>query len=362
MPAVQVQTDFDLEEYDVPDQGIEWLDAIDHKREQNATLEGTDWFEVTFDDDALLEPLDPTVNYAVVVQASDPSTLELAVEKVWKAENGHVGIESQTVQTYDPDEDREKAEAERDTLLEVYDERGLEAMMHKVELQAMQNGYLDVDRVDIGLFHEDPPDRFETLVQRLEGEMNPYWNTDGEVIDDPEPDLQAQNPYWRLETIPVNDPAGEPLGHAMHMVVYDGIEHDPESIGTPVMDENEPFRMLGMAHFETTEAADKFGKEFNGYLMPGLLEGPELAVEVARLEEMPVDWKTLEEDDLKAYQDGQYTLTRDPSDWQPYNPNAERDARIEAEGLYTDAIHLFVKLDEVEEEPKIEPATPDFDL
>jgi hypothetical protein len=38
---------------------------------------------------------------------------------------------------------------------------------------------------------------------------------------------------------------------------------------------------LEIVHFESTEATDKFGKEFNGYLMPGLLEGPELAVEVA---------------------------------------------------------------------------------
>jgi hypothetical protein len=86
--------------------------------------------------------------------------------------------------------------------------------------------------------------------------------------------------------------------------------------------------ILEIVHFESTEATDKFGKEFNGYLMPGLLEGPELAVEVARLEELPVDWKILEGDDFKAYQDAQYTLTHDPSDWHPYNPNAERDARI----------------------------------
>jgi hypothetical protein len=98
------------------------------------------------------------------------------------------------------------------------------------------------------------------------------------------------------------------------------------------------FSILEMAHFETTEAADKFGREFNGYLMPGVLEGPELAQEVARLEGLPVEWKTLDGDDLTAYQNLTLTLTRDPADWHPYNPNAERDARIEAEGLYTDPI------------------------
>ena len=46
--------------------------------------------------------------------------------------------------------------------------------------------------------------------------------------------------------------------------------------------------MLEIAHFETAEAADRFIEEFNGYLVPGVLEGPELAVEVARLEELPI--------------------------------------------------------------------------
>ncbi|QPC81706.1 hypothetical protein G4Y79_18725 [Phototrophicus methaneseepsis] len=361
---ITVNDDFDTDELessaqDNPTIYAEWAEEANLKRETNASLESTDWFEATFDNDALLEPLDSTVNYAVTLEASDPWTLELAVEKVWKGEHGYVGFESQTVQTYDPDEDREVAEAERDALLEVYDERGLEAMMHKAELQAMQNGYLDPHRANLGLFRDGPQDRFETLAQRLENETNPYWNTEGEVIDEPEP--SAQNPYWRLDTIPVNDPEGEPLGHALHMVVYDNVEHDPECVGTPPMAEDEPFRMLEMAHFETTEAADKFGKEFNGYLMPGLLEGPELAVEVARLEELPVNWKTLEGDDLKAYQDGQYTIIHDLSGWHPYNPNAERDARIEAEGIYTDSMY-DVTIFNNEDESQFNPSFPDPEL
>lgn len=92
--------------------------------------------------------------------------------------------------------------------------------------------------------------------------------------------------------------------------------------------------MLEMAHFETTEVADRFGKDFNGYLISGLLDGLELAVEVARLEGLPTEWKTLEDDDLKAYQNAELTFTRDLADWHPYNPNAECDARIAAEGLY----------------------------
>ncbi|MEO1440357.1 MAG: hypothetical protein AAFV33_08125, partial [Chloroflexota bacterium] len=66
--------------------------------------------------------------------------------------------------------------------------------------------------------------------------------------------------------------------------------------------------------------------------------------------------------DSPDYRDLNLTLTRDPADWQPYNPNAERDARIEAEGLYTDPIHQFTTFDEDEDDPKVEPAAPDFDL
>ena len=364
---IALHDDFDTQASDVDTPGYpalyrEFAEAAAQEREANAALEGAAWFEATFakSDTQLLQPIDDTVNYAVVVQEADPWTLELAVEKYWKEPGGYVGVESLTLHTYDPETGREQAEQEREALLEVYDQRRLEGMMHKAELTAMQNDWLDGDRADPRLFTQGPPDRFETLAQQLEGEINPYWNTDGEQID--EPGAAVENPYWRMETLPVNDPDGEPLGHALQMVVYPNIEHDPERVGTPVMAEDEPFRLLEMAHFETTEAADKFGREFNGYLMPGLLEGPELAEEVARLEGLPVEWKTLEGDDLKAYQNAELTLTRDPADWHPYNPNAERDARIEAEGLYTDPIQQFTKLDEDEDEPEVEPTAPDFDL
>jgi hypothetical protein len=387
---VQVAMSDDIEEFDVetptPDYPTlyrEFAEAAAQEREANASLEGAAWFEATFaqSETELLQPFDDRVNYAVVVQDADPWTLELAVEKYWKEPGGYLGVDSLTLHTRDPETGREQAEQERGALLEVYDERGLEAMMHKAELTAMQNDWLDGNRADPRLFTQGPPDRFETLAQQLEGEINPYWNTDGEAVPLPEPQdyvyrvefdeaegmdfvppEAAENPYWRMETLPVNDPDGEPLGHALHMVVYPNVEHDPERVGAPAMAEDEPFRLLEMAHFETTEAADRFGREFNGYLMPGLLEGPELAQEVARLEGLPVEWKALEGDDLTAYQNLTLTLTRDPVDWHPYNPNAERDARIEAEGLYTDPIQQFTRLDEGEDEQKVEPVSPDFDL
>jgi ketosteroid isomerase-like protein len=352
---ITLNDDFDTEAFDADVPGYpalyrELAEEAEREREANAMLEGAAWFEATFakSDTELLQPIDDTVNYAVVVQDADPWTVELAVEKYWKEPNGYIGISSVTLDTYDPDTGRELAERDREALMLVHDERGLEGLMHKAELTAMEHDWLDADRDDPRLFRQGPPDRFETLAQQLEGE----------TIPEPE---AVENPYWRMETLPVNDPDGEPLGHALHMVVYPHIEHDPERVGTPVMPEDEPFRMLEMAHFETTEAADRFGKEFNGYLMPGLLEGPELAQEVARLEGLPIEWKTLEGDDLTAYRNADLTLIRDPADWHPYNPNAERDARIATEGLYTDPIQGFVKLDE-DEKPKVEPVSPDFDL
>jgi hypothetical protein len=330
---------------DYPTMYREFAAEAAREREANAALEGAAWFEATFEksETELLQPVNDTVNYAVVVQETDPWTRELLVDKYWREPNGYLGMQSVTLDTWDSDDEqgREQAQQARDALLEVHDQRGLEAMMHKAELMAVENDWLDGDRVDPRLFTQGPPDRFETLAQQLEGEINPYWNTDGEKIEDPAPQTEVENPYWRLDPIPVNDPDGEPLGHALHMIVYPGVERDPEAVGSPAMAADEPFRMLEMAHFETTEAVDKFGKDFNSYLIPGLLDGPELALEVARLEGLPAEWKTLKDDDLKAYQNAELTLTHDLSDWHPYNPNAERDARIAAEGLHNDpSYHL----------------------
>ena len=332
-----------------------------HEPEANTDLKGAAWFEATFEHapNELLQPVNDHVNYAMVVQGADPWTEELAVEKYWKEPGGSLGMQSITLNTYDSDDERghEQAHQERDELLEVYDARGLEAMMQKAELVGMQNGWLDGNRADPRLFTQGPPDRFETLAQQLEGEINPYWNTAGDRIEDPVRPA-VENPYWRLDTLPVNDLDGQSLGHALQMVVYPGIEHDSDRVDTPLISQDEPFKILEMAHFETTAAADKFGQEFKGYLMPGVLDGPELAEEVARLEGLPVDWKTLAGDDLKAYQNDDLTLTRDLSDWHLYNPHAEHDARFEAEGLPSNPREPLDKPDEA----GIAPATPELDF
>jgi len=312
-----------------------WVDATAFDIQEHMGLEGAAWFDAAFKQSPveLLQPLHDTANYAVVIQGADPWTEELAVEKYWKEPGGYLGIQSVTLNTFDSDNEQayEQAEQVRDGLLETYDMRGLEAMMHKAELTAMQNGWLDGGRMDSRLFTQGPTDRFETLAQQLEGEVNPYWNTQGEKIE--EAQTEIEHPYWRLDILPVSDLQGHPLGQSLQMVVYPNIEQDPDAIDNPPIPKEEPFRMLEMAHFETTAAAEKFSKEFNSYIMPDILEGPELAEEVARLEGRPMEWKTLEGNELKAYQNDELVIKHDAKDWHPYNPNAEHDARIATEGF-----------------------------
>ena len=270
-----------------------------------------------------------------------------------------------------PQPDWERAAANAELASALIERDQLRLAMRLVEDEGVAAGVIDPERDDPRIFAQGPLDPFVTLREtEINADLARYgvtwremqsWELElSDEVPTPTADAPSHSPHWRLETLPVNGPDGAPLGYSLHMVVYDGVEHDPEMVGTPAIPEDEPFRMLEMAHFETTEAADKFGVAFNGYLMPGLLEGPELAEEVARLEGHPVEWKTLDGQELDDYRDLKLTLTRDPADWQPYNRNAERDARIEAEGLYTDPIQQFTRLDE--EEPKVEPVSPDFDL
>ena len=129
---------------------------------------------------------------------------------------------------------------------EMMDEGRLEDAMHLVELEAMQMGVIDGDRLDLRLFTQGPPDSFETLAERMQDEPNPFWNADGEVIEEPEVEVTVKNPYWRLDSLPVNDPDGKPLGQALQIVVYpdvaDGMHEE--------IAEYMPFQMMKVAHFE----------------------------------------------------------------------------------------------------------------
>ncbi|HRL14612.1 MAG TPA: hypothetical protein PKX07_22200, partial [Aggregatilineales bacterium] len=252
------------------------LTDADIAREGRDALHGAAWFEATFahSETELLEPLDDTVNYALQLQSYQPYSVDLTVDKYWREPDGALGWESVHMETYEVWR-REEAQQDYDRLRDLYDARGLEALMHQAELTAMKHGTLDSDRADLPLFSDGPPDRFESLAQQLDGEINPYWNPEADLLEIPA--FVADNPYWRMQTLPVSDPDGQPLGHALQMIVYPGVEHDPEQAEPPALAADEPFRMLEFAHFRTPAEADKFVKEFEGYLVPGLLDGPELA-------------------------------------------------------------------------------------
>ncbi|MBL8153638.1 MAG: hypothetical protein JNM70_05580 [Anaerolineae bacterium] len=322
----------------------------------DAALEGVTWFEATFThpERELLQPLDEAVNYAIVVRDADPWTGELAVEKVWRLPVGHRGSDSLTLRTFDPDDEaaRERAEADRQGLLETYDERGLEGMMHQAELAAMKNGWLDADRTDPRLFHQGPPDRFETLAERLRDEPNPYWNTEGDHPLIPQPgswnELVAreaekpleelpQTPFdrlWHVYDRPVETPDGTPLGHALYLTYYPDVRRDelPDD-GFSDADYPTHAKTLEMARFETAGQAQTFAKDFEGYIVPGLLDPPELAEEVAKLEGLPVEWHDLGSQDILGYMSGDGKVVREVEGWRVHDPNAEQAVRYDLEVL-----------------------------
>jgi hypothetical protein len=382
----------------------EWAADEARKREANAPLEGASWFEATFDDNPeieLLQPLNDTVNYAVVVTDTDPWTTELMVEKFWREPGGFVGSDSLTIDTYDSDDEvqRDVAQAARATLIDIHEERGLEAMMHQVELGAMANGHLDGDRADTRLFRDGPPDRFETLAHRVEGTPNPYWNTSSERIKsspDETQELPAITPdrvylldeadmaqpaldswdaliaaqsdyepareahYWQMHYRPVETPNGEPLGTALFVTEFPELPPDfNDYIDEFGMDDTvypTEARTVEMAHFASEGDAAKFDAEFRGYLVPGLLDGPELAPEVAKLEGLSGEWQDMNYDDIVGYMSGRRTIVREESEWRLHNPNAEREAETYSAGM---PLLSNEKLAQIE--PDDPAPAPDFD-
>jgi hypothetical protein len=318
---------------------------LEREEQLHAAFEGEMWFQATFPDDGahLLQPLDETVNYAVVLQAADPHTSELAVEKYWREPDGRLGYDDLTLYTFDPDDEgaRQQAEAQRDGLLRIHNERGLTAMMHQAELSAMERGWLAADRSHPALFPEGPPDRFESLAQQLVDETNPYQFSDDEDRRTPTPapgsweellEQEANKPeevlsstsfdrLWYLQQRPVETPEGEPLGQALYLTYYPDVHQDAFADGAfSDADYPDHAKTLEMARFETAAQADKFAKDFAGYVHPGLLDPPELAEEVARLEGLPVQWQDLDYDGILAAMTDGGKVMREADGWSQRNP------------------------------------------
>lgn len=234
--------------------------------ETDHPLDGIDWFESTFEEnESLLQPLDATVNYALVLQPAEADGLELVMQKVWREDNGSIGKAFQTIQGYESDEMDTQAASDRDALLDVYDQRGLQGLMNQVELQATRNGYLDAHRNDLRLFTDGPPDRFETLAQRLEHEINPYWNTEGQEIEDVETEqpkiANLEKCYHRLDVREIQSETELRLGYSIIASAYPQlpIDFDDEEID----DTTYPSYAwaLHIAHFEDEADAQHFVTE-----------------------------------------------------------------------------------------------------
>ncbi len=160
---------------------------------------------------------------------------------------------------------------------------------------------------------------------------------------------------WQFETRQAVTPTGEALGTLLYMTVYpadftdsrDPAEvpahqrsiadeerlvlrgFDAEDRMTQPLPDDTGFhaRALEVGHFRDTQAADTFAADFQSYLIPGLLDGPELAEEVAKLEGLSGQWQALSGDGLKDFMDDRQPVVVAREDWRVYNPNAERDAR-----------------------------------
>ena len=341
---------------------------------RNALLHGAAWFEAVFADKPeidLLAPMDDTVNYAVVVTDTDPWTTQLMVEKFWREPDGVAGSESLTINAYESDDEaqRDLAATARLMLLDIHEKRGLEEMMHRAELDATANGHLSGDRADTRMFHSGPGDRFETLAHRLQGEINPYWNTSGkwiEQVPDETQELPVVSPkreyllgatdpthfeldgwdemvqreryytepaqerhYWQMHYRPAETRSGERLGLALFLTEFPQLPPDfDDYLDEWGMDDSiypTQARTVELAHFTDEAEAKRFDAEFRGYLVPGILDGPELAPEVAKLEGLSGEWTRMDYDDIVGYMSGRRTIVREENGWRPHNPNAERE-------------------------------------
>jgi hypothetical protein len=332
-------------------------------------------FEEHFEDSAyhLLQPIDPTVNYSFEVMPADPWTLELTADKWWLEDDGQVGHEGQTLKTYSLESyewereiEREVAAMDRENLHRAYQDEGLEAAMRRAEGIAVANGELNADRVDGRLFTEGPPDRFTTVreaelmsleeMQVGEPVRDITNNETAEIpgVNAPDPDApepgswdelvaqqrdraepEADPHYWQMHYRPVETSDGEPLGTALFVTEFPQLPPDfDDYIEANGMDDSiypTEARTLEMAHFANEDDARRFETEFRSYLVPGLLDGPELAPEVAKLEGLSGEWEDMDYRGIVDYMSGNRAIVREADDWHLHNPNAEREAREQFE-------------------------------
>jgi hypothetical protein len=82
-------------------------------------------------------------------------------------------------------------------------------------------------------------------------------------------------------------------------------------------------RRLEVAHFADGAASRKFEAEFREYLIPGMLDGPELAPEVARLEGLSGLWEPVGNSKIDEVMKADHALVKQAADWRIHDPNLE---------------------------------------
>lgn len=330
---------------------------IPPNEQEIALREATNEFSEQFSNSAyqLLEPIDHIVNYSFAALAADPWTLELTADKWWLDAEGEIAQSSATLATYslewsefEKELEHERATIDLETLRRTYREEGLEASMRRAEAIAVAHGELDPNRVDGRLFQAGPQDRFTTLReielsgmvhQPLEFVSLDITNDDTAEIPSVTPEAgsweellqitdmaqpQIEEHYWQLGIKPVSTPDGVPLGHALFCTEFPQLppdfDHYVAEFGRDDAIYPTQARILEMAHFKTETEAKIFGDEFRRYLIPGVIEGPELAPDVARLEGLSGSWEALDYQAIVDYMSDEKTVIREREHWHLHIP------------------------------------------
>jgi len=157
---------------------------------------------------------------------------------------------------------------------------------------------------------------------------------------------------WQFEPRPAMTSDGQQLGTVLYMTVYPADfrdSRDPAQVpphqrsladeeqlvlrqfdaldraDEPVPDDSRfHLRTLDVAHFEDPQQLDRFEADFRAALIPGLLDGPELASEVAKLEGLSGEWQERRGNDLVGFMNDRQSVVIDIEDWHPHPPNSER--------------------------------------
>lgn len=287
----------------------------------------------------LLEPVDPAVNYSFDITEPDPWTMELRANKWWFGQDGVLHNDGLALNSYSLDSfeferesEREIAAMDREGLAQTHREGGLEASMRQAEAKAIANGELDPNREDGRLFYEGPPDRFTTLRElQLAGREHeadmPHRDEWQELLDRADNDKPDPEPhYWLIQHQAVETPDGQRLGTAMVMLEFPQLTPDfgkyLEEHGIDEAVYPTEARRLEVAHFADENASKKFEAEFRSYLVPGVIDGPELAPEVAQLEGLSGEWETLGVQAIATHMSAEQAVVKDKMEWQFHRPNA----------------------------------------